>query len=80
MFSIEDTEGEDIPTGDAALDNWIAVLPFREVAESWDITVCTFDGEGHLSTTVPQRGSVDPFPVQFTFVNLLQELEELKRV
>jgi len=46
VFRIEDTEGPDIPSGDPELDSCIANLPFRDVAESWDITVNTFDGEG----------------------------------
>ena len=28
---VEDTDGQDIPTGDTALDQWIADLPLREV-------------------------------------------------
>lgn len=46
VFRIEDTEGDDIPSGNPALDSWIAELPLRDVAESWAITVSTFDGEG----------------------------------
>jgi hypothetical protein len=45
VFRIEDTEGADIPSGDPTLDQWIAELPLRDVAESWDISVNTYNGE-----------------------------------
>lgn len=48
VFRAEDTEGQDLPTGDPQLDQWIAELPLREVAEAWGITVHTFDGEDSL--------------------------------
>ena len=45
VFAIENTDGADVPTGDPELDTWIANLPLRDVAESWDISINTFNGE-----------------------------------
>ena len=45
VFRIEDTEGSDISSGDPTLDEWIAELPLRDVAESWNISVNTYNGE-----------------------------------
>ena len=48
VFRIEETEGADIPSGDPALDDWIADLPLRDVADSWGISVYTYNGDGSL--------------------------------
>lgn len=45
VFRLEDTEGADIPSGNPELDSWIANLPLRDLAESWGISVTTFNGE-----------------------------------
>ncbi len=45
VFRIQDTEGEPVSTGDPEVDQWIADLPLREVAEAWDITVQAYTGE-----------------------------------
>ncbi len=45
VFRLEDTDGADIPSGNPELDRWIAELPLRDVAESWGVTVSTYNGE-----------------------------------
>jgi hypothetical protein len=45
VFRIEDTEGKDVPSGDPTLDDWIKNLPLRGVAESWGVSVHTYNGE-----------------------------------
>jgi len=44
VFRLEDTEGEDITTGNPESDAWFKALPLREVAEAWNIPVIPFDG------------------------------------
>lgn len=46
VFRIQDTEGADVASGDLAHDEWLRNLPLREVAESWDIGIQTYNGEG----------------------------------
>ena len=46
VFRIEDTDGADIPSGDPQVDQWLEHLPLRAVAQSWGITVTTYNGEG----------------------------------
>lgn len=46
VFRIQDTEGTDVASGDPAHDEWLKNLPLREVAESWDIGIQTYNGEG----------------------------------
>ncbi len=45
VFGFEQTAGADLPTGDEQVDEWFRSLPLREVAESWGLTLGTFNGE-----------------------------------
>ena len=45
VFGFEQTEGADLPTGDAHVDEWFRSLPLRGVAESWGLSLGTFNGE-----------------------------------
>lgn len=45
VFGFEQTEGDDLPTGDRRVDAWFRSLPLREVAESWGLSLGTFNGE-----------------------------------
>ena len=46
VFGLSQTDGEPLPNGDPAIDNWIASLPLIDVAGSWGLSVETFNGEG----------------------------------
>ena len=45
VFGFEQTDGADLPTGDAHVDQWFRSLPLRGVAESWGLSLGTFNGE-----------------------------------
>ena len=75
VFTIEDTEGADIPSGDPELDQWVANLPLREVAESWGISVTTYSGEkdkayGQYRQTLDGEGKAIALGVQDVVVFL----------
>jgi len=44
VFGLRQTDGADVSTGDEATDNWLQSLPLRDVAESWGLTVETYNG------------------------------------
>lgn len=44
VFRYEDTEGESIE--EPEVDAWMEALPLRDVADKWDLSVQTFNGEG----------------------------------
>ena len=44
VFGLEQTEGADVPSGDPDTDRWFAELPLRAVAESWGLSVATYNG------------------------------------
>lgn len=45
VFDVEQTDGKALPPAlDDATAAWLAALPLREVAESWGLSVDTFDG------------------------------------
>jgi len=46
VFGVEQTEGDPLPPPDPAVMAWLDSLPLREVAESWGLTVDTFNGAG----------------------------------
>ncbi|QDT51696.1 hypothetical protein Pan258_57880 [Symmachiella dynata] len=45
VFGYAQTDGEPLP-GEAELNDWLAGLPFREVADSWGLSVEAFNGQG----------------------------------
>ncbi len=45
VFGYSQTDGEPLP-GEAELNDWLASLPFREVADSWGLSVEAFNGQG----------------------------------
>ena len=47
VFAMEDTEGDPIPTTDNQYDQWIAQLPFVEVAQAWNINVGAYTHTGN---------------------------------
>ena len=42
VFSVNDTEGDELPTEDSANQEWIHSLPLVEVAHAWEIHVDTY--------------------------------------
>jgi hypothetical protein len=46
VFGLQQTEGQPLPAGDQDIEKWIESLPLLAVAQSWDLGVGTFDGEG----------------------------------
>jgi hypothetical protein len=53
VFGLEQTDGEPVPTGDEAVDAWLASLPLREVAAEWGIGVQAFNGGRRLGSFRP---------------------------
>jgi len=45
VFGLSQTDGEPLPDGDPEVTAWLKSLPLREVAESWELSVDTFNGE-----------------------------------
>jgi len=45
VFALEDTEGCEVAGPMAETADWIQSLPLREVAESWGLTIGTYDGK-----------------------------------
>nr|BDD45893.1 hypothetical protein 22 [Candidatus Hydrogenedentota bacterium] len=46
VFTVEDTEGDPIPTNDDHYENWVEQLPLIEVARAWNINVGTYTHKG----------------------------------
>lgn len=60
VFGYSQTDGEPLP-GQEELNDWLSGLPFREVAESWGLSVEAFNGQegkafGWFSHTVTGEG------------------------
>lgn len=46
VFGLSQTEGEPLPEPDPELAGFLQSLPFRSVAESWNLTIEAYSGEG----------------------------------
>jgi len=46
VFGLSQTEGEPLPGPDPHVTRWLESLPLRDVAESWGLSVDTFNGAG----------------------------------
>jgi hypothetical protein len=59
VFGLDQTDGEPLSTGDAAVDVWLANLPLRQVATEWGVAIDAFNGHYFAP-----RGSFRPGRIQ----------------
>lgn len=60
VFGLRQTDGEPLSTGDTATDNYLASLPFLDVAKAWGLNVEAYSGKatGALGYFQPGTGTI----------------------